>query len=65
MLKLSPQFYIYTFQFNHTVSEFQLIADCFARLYTCNLISQGHFLYAIIICVSGRHFFLLGTVANG
>jgi hypothetical protein len=22
MLKLSPQFYIYTFQFNHTVSEF-------------------------------------------
>jgi hypothetical protein len=35
MLKLSPQFYIYTFQFNHTVSEFQLIADCFARLYTC------------------------------
>ena len=39
MLKLSPQFYIYTFQFNHTVSEFQLIADCFAELYTCNLIS--------------------------
>jgi hypothetical protein len=36
MLKLSPQFYIYTFQFNHTVSEFQLIADCFARLYKCN-----------------------------
>jgi hypothetical protein len=62
MLKLSPQFYIYTFQFIHKVSEFQLIAPVhIVHLFTAHSVNFFEFQVIVIYLINKQIEHLFGV----